>query len=292
MLLTPESRLVSRSFGAGEELYTDPYGRRVVCDVEGSGSFVASPGVAVFADGQQVGQEGKFASHVLGVAEPGQVARGSVLCGTAPSLTHGTCTTRLEGCGWVVSSKGPIRVLGEGETVPQVASLPLPILFGAECEHGMCAVRSRQQIVLVDAFDVSDPVALKGRGWSVQNGSELCDLASSLPDGTPLQRRHMSHLNTASWDCGIPANNDGLIVRRLYDRFHGRQRARVLIDGTPAGVWYDADQRRALRWAWSRFGVPAELTSGRARVRIAIDPSAGVPLWDVSKIEVYVLICQ
>jgi hypothetical protein len=143
---------------------------------------------------------------------------------------------------------------------------------------------------LVDSFDFSDPAELKARSGSVKNASDTYQLDSSFSDGHRQIVQHRSHLNTAKWTCPIPPENQGIRIRKLYDRFHGRQRARMLIDGQLAGWWYEPEEDRSHRLAWATFGVEAGLTRGKSSLEISVDPPPASPLWDVSCYEVLALL--
>ncbi len=79
-----------------------------------------------------------------------------------------------------------------------------------------------------------------------------------------------------------PANH-GVILRRLLDQGTFGQRAEVLVDGEPAGIWFTPGANPSKRWAESDFALPASLTRGKCRVLIElhvlppIDPPSGVP---------------
>ena len=90
----------------------------------------------------------------------------------------------------------------------------------------------------------------------------------------------------------IDPTNQGVILEKWFDQFHGRQRARVFVDGEWVGWWYEPRENRKNRWAVSRFGIPESFTSGKSMVRIRVEPPAGVPLWSVSRIDVICLVAS
>ena len=87
----------------------------------------------------------------------------------------------------------------------------------------------------------------------------------------------------------IITENKGLILRKRFDRFHGRQRARVFVDGQFAGWWYEAGENRIHRWGVTDFGIDGRFTKGKDSVLITIEPPAGVPLWSVSRLDLFAL---
>jgi hypothetical protein len=71
----------------------------------------------------------------------------------------------------------------------------------------------------------------------------------------------------------IPADNRGIILRRLQDQ-QSSVPVTVTIDGRPAGVWQGgAFQGNPLkRWLESDFAVPARLTTGKSAITVTLRP--------------------
>lgn len=200
---------------------------------------------------------------------------------TGRSAHRGSCS----GGGWVVGAEGPLRVDGRPEFAPRPSlSAPVPFLMLAEAESLEIAPRAFRAR-LIDRFAIDDEQALTARGFRVQNISDRTTLSSTFNDGTAHTAAVASHLNTAFWKLTIPAGTHAVLLAKTFDRFHGRQRARVLINGQHAGWWYDPFEDRTHRWGVSEFMVPSALCS-EGEHEIAVDPVAGSPLWSVSAIEV------
>jgi len=195
------------------------------------------------------------------------------------------------GCGWVVGASDAFKFDGRHELAP-TPSPDFPVPFYRSIEGvGTRSVISAEPMSceLADSFEIGDEVALKARSFKVQNISAVSQLESEFPDGTTRTGFVASHLNAANFTMSIPADNCGVILRKTYDRFHGRQRARVHIDGVFAGWWYEPAEDRKRRWHISDFGVDASLTQGKTEIQITIDPPAGVALWSVGRMEVFAL---
>jgi hypothetical protein len=265
----------------------------VLADVEGSGRFqvrLAGADCAVTVD-DSLQQEltGSFRDSLMITAKTPGDFQIDVWQGPDPTLGPLIAANEFSGCGYVVSAREIRDIDGEHRSVSRVG-YPIPFFRsvfgdGLEISPSGCAVE------VLDGFDVGDSDALKQRGWAVQNVSKLSSLSSCFLDGTTLTAEVFSHLNAAHWRIQIPEGCGGLILRKRYDAFHGRQRARVLIDGRSVGWWYSSWQDRECRWRWSRFGIPgSELPTGEAT--ISIDPPAGAPLWSVSRIEIWTITLQ
>lgn len=281
----------ARLFDGDECLYRDHHGRRVLADAEGSGEVaVKGSRFTVLTPTQEIEGSGEarlaFNEGILVVFDGSGRVQVEVQKDAAPHTEPVEEVTGLaEGCGWFWPGSGCYADGSHGAYLPGVA---YPF-FRSVAGPASVLREDSVKCVVADAFDVSDEPALKERGWTVKNASELYGLDSTFPDGFPHTAEHLSHLNTAQWTSSIPGPNTGIRLRKLYDRFHGRQRARVMIDGRFAGWWYEPEEDRRHRWAWSEFGVDPTFTEGKSSVEITIDPPPASPLWDVSRYEVWAL---
>lgn len=264
-------------FSDDECIYRDHRRARVLADAEGSGFYsvlARDDSLEVWADGQPASLAGTFRRELLVTASrPGDATVDVVMGRTDPlSAAAVEHADPAQWAGWWVPDDGPA----------------VPEFFGRP-GIGVFVASDNPVARLCDSWSIGDTQALRERGWKVQNLSAVVPLEALQEDGTPLVLDHASHLNTASWTSPIAPDNDGVILVRRYDQFHGRQRARVWVDGVVAGWWYRPEQNRERRWAIDRFGIAPELTRGKSEIRIAIDPPAGVPLWSVAQMQVYVL---
>lgn len=195
----------------------------------------------------------------------------------------------FDGAGWVTACEGPLWIDDRFEEAPSPTEfLAIPFFRSARGER-MRLSPAPVRVTRVDSWRIDDVAGLKARGWQVQNVSKVVTLESAFPDGTSHSAPVACHLNAASWRCPIPPDNLGIRLRKTYDRFHGRQRVRVFIDGEFAGWWYEPIEDRHQRWAVAEYGIPETLTRGKSSVQITIDPPAGSPLWSVSDFEVFAL---
>jgi len=290
-------RTERRILEGSEYLYRDHLGREVVLDVEGAGRYfcVGPPNATIEVDGRIVQEtEGVFEQSVL-ITKPNRW-RAMAFATTSPVLPFPLPSpipvqSRYIGCGWVVAARGAVIADGrlDGDGINPL--FPTPFFREAYCAEGFTVVVDPStRCELVDRFSIDDGVALGARGWRVQNVSAITVLDSTDELGRGVRGAVASHLNRASWRVAIPAENRGLILRRSYDRFHGRQRARVFVDGVLAGWWYEASQDRVRRWGLGDFGIAAEFTAGKSEVEIGIDPPGGAPLWSVGDYSLFALL--
>lgn len=295
--ILPVERAIRLQFVGSECLYRDHHGRRVILDVEGSGRYTI-PGrhpVEIEVDGVPTqAREGTFQRSVLAAMRKDGAAMAYAYVGPTLVLPTSGAVEFVgvyHGAGWVLDSKATVLVddLPDGEGVNP--AYPTPFFESIQCGAETVVLPDpTTRCDLIDTFSIAEEDGLKARGWKVQNISAITRLSSFDGAGQPLERSVASHLNRASWTAKIPPGNRGLIIRKLYDRFHGRQHARVLIDGEMAGWWYEPGQDRERRWGYSRIGVPAEFTRGKGQVEIAIDPPGGAPLWSIARYDLFALL--
>ncbi|MFQ3668566.1 MAG: hypothetical protein SNJ74_01980 [Fimbriimonadaceae bacterium] len=290
----PSAAAVLREFAfeGDEALAVDPWGRRWLADVEGSGRFAidAACPVDVRVDGEPSDRrEGSFREVLTVVtAHPGRCrVRTLTGMGTPPAPEEGVRVPdgTWRGRGWLLSAESLRSVDGRPAPLP-APRFPVPVFVEA-VGQGMRVGGAGPACVRIDSFRIDDVAARKARGLKVQNLSDVGWLEAPDEFGELRVGPVASHLNTMSWLVEVPAGAVGLRLRKRYDRFHGRQRARVLVDGRPVGWWYEPVQDRRRRWAAADFGFPIESGREARSVRLAVDPPAGVPLWSVGEIEVW-----
>ena len=296
--LSTMSRALQFRYTDDERLYTDHDGRRVIVDVEGSGEMRlmhAEPDVLTVREGEPPQMFcPKFEDGSIVLAEGPGPTHIQVAFPFIPNLSSAKSeevTLPIRGCGWLIGASNRVVVDDLHEWSPDPSpQFPVPYRLGAEGSGWVTVVPvSNLRCELASAFDIDDDAGRRTHHFQVQNLSAVRVLESQFEDGAVRAASVACHLNAAEFEVEFPSNNIGILLRKIYDRFHGRQRARVLIDGIFAGWWYEPGEDRKYRWHVSDFGVPASLTEGKAKVRITVDPPAGVALWSLSRIEVYVL---
>jgi len=77
--------------------------------------------------------------------------------------------------------------------------------------------------------------------------------------------------------------NKGIRLRRVYDQTRGRQKAKVFVNGMPAGVWYNPGQNRFKRWAESDFEIPPDVVREAHELNIRFEPEGAVP-WTICEL--------
>ena len=100
----------------------------------------------------------------------------------------------------------------------------------------------------------------------------LPPVSGTDPNGESLTAAGLTHPagSTLRFTVALDPANRGAILRRLLDQGTFGQRAEVLVDGRPAGVWLTPGDNQSKRWAESDFALPAMLTRGKDRVAIEL----------------------
>lgn len=178
---------------------------------------------------------------------------------------------RVDGVGWIKAGS-EVEWL-DGDRVGLVAPWDLPFWQAAELGSGsvwLAPIHTRP----LASFPCSVRAAQERYGFRVQGQA----LVSTTADGHPSAY----HLGPATWNVPVPVGCLGLLLSKSYDRFHGRQRARVWVDGELAGVWEGWPECRTRREAQTQFGIEGSFLGGKSQVEVTVDPPAGTPLWSWS----------
>lgn len=281
------------AFEGQDALYRDHLGRRVVADCEGSGKFLLVESEVALLCNSEAGELPMFPSCFLEFGtvlcnEPGRVEIIAVQgnCSEVPTQRIQTIGP-ARGVGLIAGCSEPVQIDNNHRWVqPGHLHHPVPFFRGFQTKgHAEVWIDETAQSKRLDRFEIGDPEALKARNWKVQNISKARTLDSTFEDGTQLSATLASHLNLASWNLDLPAGLAALRIRKTYDQFHGRQRARVFVDGEPVGWWYEPFENRIHRWAVADFHVPKRFLEHKDAIQISVDPPAGTPLWSVSSLE-------
>ncbi|MFC1888607.1 glycoside hydrolase family 172 protein [Thermodesulfobacteriota bacterium] len=133
---------------------------------------------------------------------------------------------------------------------------------------------------LTDTFDVGDAADESAHDYTALEANfsgPLTSFYEGEDDEEPVTDSGMAVRGESTFTIAIDQDNIGIILRRKYDQFNGRQQAEILVDGLSAGRWYTPERSETLRWAEDDFSLPASLTSGKTAVQVTIRPEGAVP---------------
>jgi hypothetical protein len=175
------------------------------------------------------------------------------------------------------------RIVASGE-YPK----PVPFFLSAEAVREFQFVLGDLTARLANQFHVGHP------DLKLRNAGRPTELRSVGFDGAERSGLVVSCLNEATFSIDLTSQTVGVLLRKTYDRFHGRQRARVLLNNAPRGIWYEPEGNRSERWGVSTFAFPLCETTARSSspgegTMLTIDPLASSPLWSMGLLEVFLL---
>ena len=262
----------------GEGFYRWTDGPRVLIDVDGQGRGWASRPVRWLTEaGATSGQEVNFAGHCVALAL--EEAPITVWAGNGFDLvgkTESGCS--VAGPGWILAATSAAV---DGDILrPWIPGQPpIPVVHQVTGD-GLLFLPSGLQSVPLDRFTFTK-AELKARGGAVTNLCEPAVFDAAAPSAASL-------LNRAEWPLELPAGTVALALGKSYDRFHGRQRCRVLVNGEAVAWWHLPREDREARPGNAWTSIPLKGATGS--IRLALDPPAGVPLWSIGQLEIRALV--
>jgi hypothetical protein len=140
--------------------------------------------------------------------------------------------------------------------------------------YGTPAITAMQ----TDRLDVGDATSRTrhvytgdGRLYTLRTGWEF------PVETVPINRTGIATSKTTAFTLRLDHRNTGAFLRRTFDYGMPNQRARLFIDGEPAGTWYSAGSfmgsdryGQSRRWRQEELPLPRHLTEGRSSVRIEV----------------------
>lgn len=125
------------------------------------------------------------------------------------------------------------------------------------------------RLVRSDAFDVADAVAALDHGLEGAHTTATVTSAFEGSDPTTSTMTVHAYPKTARFRVAIDPENDGVFLRRWFDRDEGVPHAAILVDGvriaTTANLGPRAPNRR---WAETSVFVPSQVTQGKSSVTV------------------------
>lgn len=149
--------------------------------------------------------------------------------------------------------------------------------------------------VLFDQLDLGDAASKETHDYEHPKDVWTGERESTFEgDSNPaVKYGGVGHKGISKFKMRLPPNNDGVIIRRLFDQRIANQRAMVSIDGEDVGVWFRAGgnpgPREDYRWCEDDFLVPARYTRGKQRISVEIKFLSSDFDWNEFKYWVYVL---
>lgn len=267
-----------REWAAGQCFYRWTEGSRVLLDLDGQGRAWASRAVQWLTEaGASFGTEVTFSDHCVALTrddDPVTVWAGNGFDIAGP-LQFGQS---FMGPGWILDAES--LTIDGGMTCMWIPGQPAIPLVHQVTGTGLSFLPAGLNSVRLDQFPFTK-AEIKSRGGQVTNLSEPIAFAAETPPAASL-------LNRAEWPLDLPTGTVALALRKSYDRFHGRQRCRILINGVASRWWHLPQENRLQRPGEAWISVPLRGITGS--ITLALDPPAGVPLWSIGEIEIRALL--
>lgn len=79
-----------------------------------------------------------------------------------------------------------------------------------------------------------------------------------------------AHKGYSQFQLAVDPANQGVRLVRRYDHGIANQKANVLVDGAPAGTWFNKGADGGYNWRDDSFNLPARLTAGKSNLTVKI----------------------
>jgi len=94
-------------------------------------------------------------------------------------------------------------------------------------------------------------------------------------DRAEIEESGRAHRGSSEFTISMPRDNQGVVLRRMFDQSITNQQAVVLVDGVRVGLWSKAGGNEHPdtnhKWCENEFIIPEVLTRGRTSVRIRLE---------------------
>lgn len=130
------------------------------------------------------------------------------------------------------------------------------------------------------ALTVTDCIYLDSEGSKALHGYKssgeaytLCGKIEGERKAPVLQKSGYLHTDgDISMKASLITENNGIVIRRLFDKKKSPQAAVVYVDGEQVGIWKDCGFNEFAPFGDSDFYVPAKFTSGKSIIDIKLTP--------------------
>jgi len=96
------------------------------------------------------------------------------------------------------------------------------------------------------------------------------------------------HRDPYAFTVRVDPGHDAVKIRRLYDQSVADQKARVEVDGTRAGIWYNAGRNKWKIWAEDDLILDPSATAGKSEIRVRIVPLS--PVFTAAEYKVFSIV--
>lgn len=277
-----------------------------ILDETGTGHFVGVVEMMHSADGSRGYLEGDERIHVDGCLTPALYGTGTEdLFNGGWYFNRGTFTLSVHG--------NPVHEMASGDTtvayrfflsdlIPFHSSIHVGIEHGAvnDVNNDISSVafyykRPEITAILTDQLDIGDSASETAHAYAAVGASGVVSLTNSYEgdsDDVAVSdngRRLAPSTGQSTFTVTVARGCRSVLLRRRMDYGTSNQTARVYVNGTSAGVWYDAGSNSSHRFRESEFMIPPAVTKNKRMLNIRIENASSSLDWTEFGYQVYSL---
>lgn len=106
-------------------------------------------------------------------------------------------------------------------------------------------------------------------------------------DRSPLTGQVASAGGPVTFTAQVDPGNRGVRLHRVSDQAQSVQRARVYVDGSLVGEWYQPLRNPHSRWLEDAFDLPSSVTAGKRAVTVRLEPVTASAPWSAARYRVH-----
>jgi hypothetical protein len=126
-----------------------------------------------------------------------------------------------------------------------------------------------------DVLDVGNASSERAHAYTISGdrweGSRTFTFEGDY-DRDEITETGRAHQGASEFTISMPRDNQGILLRRMFDQGIPNQQAEVFVDGAadPVGLWVKAGGNTTHKWCEDDFIIPAALTLGRTSLHIRL----------------------
>lgn len=117
--------------------------------------------------------------------------------------------------------------------------------------------------------ETSHSYQITGETWS---GSKTETFEGQM-DKVQITSSGRSHHDSSRFHMSLSSDNEGAVLRRMYDQSIASQNAKVYVDDIYVGEWYRPSENTFHAWREDDFALPASVTAGKNQIEIRLECS-------------------
>ena len=139
-----------------------------------------------------------------------------------------------------------------------------------------------KKLEVTDTLDVGNSTDETAHSYSIDSqqwSGSLTDTFEGDMDKVALTETGRSHDNYSTFTVDIDCDNEGVVLRRLYDQSGTSQSADVYVDDVKVGTWYRPGENTTHKFREDDYAISSEYTENKSSIAIKIDSSGSQSDW-------------